>query len=178
MTTPTSLATPAQPVIDHEAQWFAVHWLRGSRHLAVRTAPVIAVVQEMATVLRDEQVPASQALLALRRAVRLLGVLTAGTRDDDRRESDHLDGYGRVPEPDEVTGSIGSVRFAAEWLRGDPAEAIRAEPVIAVVEDLLHSMLNVNARPSEVYTALYRATRLLSVFTREDNAATTIHPAG
>jgi hypothetical protein len=124
MTTPTSQATPAQPVIDHEAQWFAVQWLRGSRHLAVRTAPVIAVVQELATVLRDEQVPAPQALLALRRAVRLLGALTAGTRDDDRRESDHLDEQHRVPDPDEVTGSTGSVRLAAEWLRGDPAAAI------------------------------------------------------
>jgi hypothetical protein len=50
---------------------------------------VIAVVQELATILRDEQTPAPQALLALRRAARLLAVLAGGTRDENRRSEDY-----------------------------------------------------------------------------------------
>ena len=51
MTTPTSLAAIIPPVNDHDAAFFAAQWHRGSRHLAVRTTPVIAVVQELLTIL-------------------------------------------------------------------------------------------------------------------------------
>lgn len=171
MTTPTPLTASFWTATDHEASRFAGQWLRGSRHLAVRSAPVIAVVQELATVLRDEQIPAAQALLVLRRAIRLLRVLTAGTGDDSRREVD-ADAPDWVPDIDDVTQSVQSMRFAATWLHGNPAEAIRTEPVIAIVEGLLSDMVYVKAPHSAVYASLRRAVRVLSVLAREDQPAT------
>lgn len=168
MTTPTTLGTPAQPPVDWQAAGFAVQWLRGSRHLAVRSAPVIAVVRELLSILRDESVPAPQAMLAARRAVRLLGALTGNARSDDRCAIEDLDAWALDDE--DVTGSTESVRFASQWLRGDPAEAIRTKPVVALVEGLLDSMLHEKVRPTEVYDRLRRAVRVLSVLVREDRS--------
>ncbi|WP_433612604.1 hypothetical protein ACQP2P_01795 [Dactylosporangium sp. CA-139114] len=171
MTTPTTLATPAQPPVDYEAAAFAVQWLRGARHLAARSAPVIAVVQQLLAILRDESVPGPQAMLAARRAVRLLGALTGNARSDDRDAIEHIRVHDRVLDGDDVTRSAESVRFANHWLRGDPAEAIRTEPVVALVEGLLGSMLHVKVRPEEVYERLRRTVRVLSVLVREDRSA-------
>nr|BFE63982.1 hypothetical protein GCM10020063_085080 [Dactylosporangium thailandense] len=171
MTTPTTLATPAQPPVDYQAAEFAVQWLCGARHLAVRSAPIIAVVQELSSILRDESVPAPQAMLAARRAVRLLGALTGNAHSDDRDAIERIRVHDRVLDEDDVTGSAESVRFANQWLRGDPAEAIRTEPVIALVESLLGSMLNVKVRPEDAYDRLRRTVQVLSVLVREDRSA-------
>jgi hypothetical protein len=170
MTTPTQLGTPTQPPVDYKAYGFAAHWLYGSRHLAVRTAPIIAVVRELSAILRDESVPAPQAMLAARRAVRLLGALAGSLRNEDGGIH-NLDPPGHVLDEEDVTGSAESMRFANIWLRGDPAEAIRTEPVIALVDGLLGSMHQVKARPAEVYDRLRRAVRVLSVLVREDRSA-------
>jgi hypothetical protein len=39
---------------SRDARWFAVEWLRDGADAAVRTIPVIAVVEELLTVLRDD----------------------------------------------------------------------------------------------------------------------------
>ncbi|MFC7276033.1 hypothetical protein ACFQS1_18730 [Paractinoplanes rhizophilus] len=160
---------------DPESYWFSSQWLRGSRHLAVRSAPVIAVVQELATILRDEQTPAPHALLALRRAVRLLAVLAGGTRDENRRREDYRHDLdidldverGRILDLEDAARSVNSTRFAATWLRGSPAEAIRTAPVIAIVDTLLGDLTGV-APAAEVYRRLRHAVQVLSVFARED----------
>ena len=169
MTTPTTPSAASENVSDVAAGMFAGHWLHGSRHLAVRTTPIVAVVHELATILRDEQVPAPQALLALRRAVRLLAVLADGTRADFRHEAAQI--RGGVPDVDDVAGSAGSTAFAAAWLRGSSAEAIRTEPVIAVVENLLGTMTYGKVPASQAYHTLRRAVRVLSVFARESDTA-------
>lgn len=169
---------------DPESYWFSSQWLRGSRHLAVRSAPVIAVVQELATILRDEQTPAPQALLALRRAVRLLAVLAGGTRDENSQREDYRRAFDididverrRLLDLDDAARSVNSTRFAATWLRGSPAEAVRTAPVIAVVDDLLNDLTGV-APAAEVYLSLRRAVQVLSVFAREDRHEPDNRPA-
>jgi len=173
MDTPTTSHMSASLAGDPEPYWFSSQWLRGSRHLAVRSAPVIAVVQELATILRDEHTPAPQALLALRRAVRLLTVLAGGTRDENPRGEDYRRNIDieverhRLLDLEDVARSVNSTRFAATWLRGSPAEAIRTAPVIAIVDDLLDDLTS-EAPAAEVYVSLRRAVQVLSVFARED----------
>ena len=65
---------PERPIVDHDSEWFAQIWLHEFRRRTARTVPVIAVVRELAATLRDDQIPAPQALIALRRAVSLLTV--------------------------------------------------------------------------------------------------------
>jgi hypothetical protein len=169
----TTASTSTGLAGDPESYWFSSQWLRGSRHLAVRSAPVIAVVQELATILRDEHTPAPQALLALRRAVRLLTVLAGGTRDENPRSEDYRRNIDidverhRLLDLEDVARSVNSTRFAATWLRGSPAEVIRTAPVIAIVDDLLDDLTSV-APAAEVYVSLRRAVQVLSVFARED----------
>jgi hypothetical protein len=178
----TTASTSTDLAGDPESYWFSSQWLRGSRHLAVRSARVIAVVQELATILRDEQTPAPQALLALRRAVRLLAVLAGGTRDENRRSDDYRRNIDidverhRLLDLEDVAQSVSSTRFAAAWLRGSPAEAIRTAPVIAVVDDLLDDLTGV-APAAEVYLGLRRAVQVLSVFAREDRHEPDNRPA-
>jgi hypothetical protein len=91
---------PRHQVVDLESDWFASLWLHEFRHHATRTEPVIAVVRELVTTLRDEQIPAPQAHRALRRAVSLLSTLAGTSRQVDRdgvhindevERSQHLD---------------------------------------------------------------------------------------
>lgn len=170
MTTPTPEDASSSTVADLEASRFARQWLYGSRHIAIRSAPVIAIIKELITVLRDEQTPASQALLVLRRAILLLGALTAGTCVDVRQEDDSL--LARcVPNLEDVTASLQCTRFAVLWLHGSPDEAIRTEPVIAILDELLFDIVNVNVRHSEIYARLRRALKVLSVLAHEDGPA-------
>lgn len=139
--------------------------------------PVIAVVRELAATLRDEQVPAPQALHALRRAVSLLTVLAGSGRDvsrqvdrgradlDDEAESHRHLGREAISQPGEST------RFAKAWLLASPADAIRTEPVIAIVERLLDDLIM--GKPTAAHASLRQAVQVLSVFAREDENATT-----
>src|SRR3982751_5633040 len=79
---------PEHPVVDHDAEWFALVWLYGFRRRTARTVPVIAVVRELAATLRDDQIPAPQALIALRRAVILLTVLADSDHNVNRQVVD------------------------------------------------------------------------------------------
>jgi hypothetical protein len=176
------LIPPPRQVIDREADWFAAAWLNGYRRRIGRTVPVIAVVRELAAILRDDQVPAAQALLALRRAVGLLTVLAGGSprnRDQTDRGIADIDDEveGKRPLALEATSRPGeSTRFAKAWLFDGPAEAIRTEPVIALVELLLDALITGNATSS--YDSLRQAVAVLSVFAREDKNATTAGPTG
>ena len=167
---------PERPVVDHDAEWFAIMWLHGFRRRTARTVPVIAVVRELAATLRDDQIPASQALLALRRAVSLLTVLTDGDHNinrqvvdsgsaafEDKAERNRLLGREAISRPGEST------RFAKAWLLASPAEAIRTEPVIALVEQLLDALIV--QMPAVAYDCLQQAVQVLNVFAREDNTA-------
>ena len=167
---------PERPVVDRDAEWFARMWLHGSRRRIARTVPVIAVVRELAATLRDDQIPASQALLALRRAVSLLTVLTDGDHNinrqvvdsgsaafEDKAERNRLLGREAISRPGEST------RFAKAWLLASPAEAIRTEPVIALVEQLLDALIV--QMPTVAYDCLQQAVQVLNVFAREDNTA-------
>src|SRR3954466_15924749 len=79
---------PERQVVDHDADWFAKAWLHEFRRRTARTVPVIAVVRELAATLRDDQIPAPQALLALRRAVSLLTVLADADHNVKRQVVD------------------------------------------------------------------------------------------
>jgi hypothetical protein len=165
---------PERPVVDHDSDWFARAWLHELRRRTARTEPVIAVVRELATTMRDEQIPAPQAHRVLRRAVSLLTVLAgsspAASRQVDRGNADHDDEAQRyrylareaVFRPGESTG------FAKAWLHGSPAEAIRTEPVIAIVEQLLDDLIT--EKPTVAYASLRQAVQVLSVFAREDDS--------
>lgn len=163
---------PERPVVDRDAEQFARMWLHGSRRRIARTVPVIAVVRELAATLRDDQIPAPQALLALRRAVSLLTVLTDGDQQvvdcggaefEDKIERNRLLGREAISQPEEST------RFAKAWLLASPTEAIRTEPVIALVEQLLDALIV--QMPTVAYDSLQQAVQVLNVFAREDNAA-------
>jgi hypothetical protein len=170
---------PERPVVDHDAEWFAIVWLNGLRRRTARTAPVIAVVRELAATLRDDQIPAPQALLALRRAVSLLAVLADGDHNvkrqvvdrggadlDDNAESNRHLGHEAISRPGEST------RFAKAWLLASPAEAIRTEPVIALVEMLLQALIV--QKPTGAYEFLRQAVLVLNVFAREDDTTSGI----
>jgi hypothetical protein len=60
-----------------------------------------------------------------------------------------------------------SARFAKVWLLGSPAEAIRTDPVIAIVEQLLGDL--VTETPAGAHADLRQAVRMLRVFAREDD---------
>ncbi|NMO54833.1 hypothetical protein HH310_27070 [Actinoplanes sp. TBRC 11911] len=133
-----------------------------------------------AATLRDEQIPAAQALFALRRAVDLLVVFATATREDqvsrsrleseDRFEADRDLGQEATSRPGEST------RFAKAWLLGSPAEVIRTEPVIAIVEQLLDDLIDGDA--ASAHASLLQAVRVLRVFAREhDNSAGSNGPA-
>jgi hypothetical protein len=165
---------PERQVVDHDAEQFARMWLHGSRRRIARTVPVIAVVRELAATLRDDQIPAPQALLALRRAVSLLTVLAGvdhnvnqqvvdygGATFEDRIERNRLLGREAISRPGEST------RFAKAWLLASPAEAIRTEPVMALVEQLLDALIV--QLPAVAYDCLQQAVQVLNVFAREDD---------
>ena len=167
---------PERPVVDHDAEQFARMWLHGSRRRIARTVPVIAVVREPAATLRDDQIPAPQALLALRRAVSLLTLLAdvdhnvnqqvvdyGGATFEDKIERNRLLGREAISRPGEST------RFAKAWLLASPAEAIRTEPVIALVEQLLDALIV--QMPAVAYDCLQQAVQVLNVFAREDDTA-------
>src|SRR5688572_10457651 len=123
--------SPEHLGVDYDAEWFAGVWLHESDQHIARTAPVIAVVRELAATLCDEQIPASQAHRALRRAVTLLTVLSGGNLAAGR-QADHggarLDGEGPSDvhlAHESISQSGESTRFAKAWLLGSPAEAIR-----------------------------------------------------
>ena len=165
---------PDRSVVDGDSEWFAGVWMHESEQHIARTVPVIAVVRELAATLRDEQIPASQAHRALRRAVNLLTVLAGRSSAADRqadRGGARLDGEGpsdeylahqAIPQPGE------SARFAKAWLLDSPAEAIRTDPVIAIVDQLLGDLIT--ETPAGAHADLRRAVRMLRVFAREDNA--------
>jgi hypothetical protein len=165
-------STPTQePTTPHDASWFAVEWVRGSPSLAVRTMPVIAVVQELLDVLRDPQVSLPEAHRSLRRAVRLLGVFAAEPIGKPQRRWD--DGRFEqarewTPTPQHIAEAVASRRFAAEWLRGAGQDVIRSEPVIAVVQALLNALLAAHTPSRTAHDGLRRAVRLLSVFVIDD----------
>ncbi|WP_433724548.1 hypothetical protein ACQP2Y_03570 [Actinoplanes sp. CA-051413] len=165
---------PERPVVDRDAEQFARMWLHGSRRRIARTVPVIAVVRELAATLRDDQIPAPQALSALRRAVSLLTVLTDGDHNvnrqvvdsgsaafEDKAERNRLLGREAISRPGEST------RFAKAWLLASPAEAIRTEPVISLVEQLLDVLIV--EKPTVAYASLRQAVQVLNVFAREDD---------
>ncbi|GAA2655577.1 hypothetical protein [Paractinoplanes durhamensis] len=168
---------PDRPVMDHDSDWFAQAWLHQFRRRTARTVPVIAVVRELAATLRDDQIPAPQALRALRRAVSLLTVLAGSDRNvnrqvvdrgradlDDEAESDRLLGREAVSRPGEST------RFAKAWLLASPSEVIRTEPVIALVEQLLDDLIT--KKPTVAYASLRQAVQVLNVFARENENTT------
>jgi hypothetical protein len=164
--------------VDYDSEWFAGVWMHESEQHIACTVPVIAVVRELAATLRDEQIPASQAHRALRRAVNLLTVLSGGNlaagRQADRGGA-KLDGEGPsgVRLADESMSQSGeSTRFAKAWLLDSPADAIRTEPVIAIVEQLLADL--VTETPAGAHADLRQALRLLRVFAREEDTVTGI----
>jgi hypothetical protein len=160
MNTPTQkLETRSTPT------WFGSLWLRTTTAQAIRTAPVIAMLQHLLEILRDPQVPADQAYTSLRRAVTLLRVLDAeaGTRRS-RQDVEHPGGRHYVATLDDVARSAESTRFAAQWLCGSPEAAIRTRPVIEVVEELLEILLDEFTPAHDIQISLRRAVRLLSVF--------------
>jgi hypothetical protein len=165
---------PERPVVDRDAERFARRWLHGSRRRIARTVPVIAVVRELAATLRDDRIPAPQALLALQRAVSLLTVLadvdhsvnrqvvdSGSAAFDDKAERNRLLGHEAISRPGEST------RFAKAWLLAGPAEAIRTKPVIALVEQLLDVLIV--EKPTVAYASLQQAVQVLNVFAREDD---------
>jgi hypothetical protein len=167
---------PERQIVDQDSDRFAQMWLHEFRRRTARTVPVIAVVRELAATLRDEQIPASQALRALRRAVSLLTVLAGSDRTVNRQVD-----RGRADLDDQVEGHrhLGreaisrpgeSTRFAKAWLLGSPAETIRTEPVIALVEGLLDDLIT--EKPTVAQACLRQAVQVLGVFAREDEIAT------
>jgi len=161
MNTPTQQTPTGSP----EVAWFAGLWLRTTTVRAIRTAPIIAMLQELLRVLRDQQIPDNEAYTSLRRAVRLLAVLDAetGTRKT-RQQPEYPGDEVYVPTPEDVAGSADSNRFAIEWLRGTPQTAIRTTPVIEVIQQLLDTLLDQFTPAHDVQTSLHRAVRLLTVF--------------
>jgi hypothetical protein len=164
---------PERPVVDHDAEQFARIWLHESRRRIARTVPVIAVVRELAATLRDDQIPPPQALLALRRAVSLLTVLADVDHanqqlvdNDDSEFEDEVE-RNRFLGREAISRPAESTRFAKAWLLASPAEAIRTEPVIALVEQLLDILIV--QMPTVAYDCLQQAVQVLNVFAREDD---------
>jgi hypothetical protein len=163
MTTPIPARNPVTR--SRDASHFAMEWLRRPPHKVIRTVPVIAVVQELLDVLRDERTSPQVAHTALRRAVRLLSIFTVDTSRQSRLDEPGRYGeHDSVPTQDQVTGSIESRQFAAAWLRGTPHAVIRTEPVIAVVQELHYILLSQSDPGREAHAALRRAVQLLGVF--------------
>jgi hypothetical protein len=165
-----STSTHERITMPPDASVFAFAWVHGTPRLVVRTMPVVAVVQELLDMLRDEQVPLQDAHRALQRAVRLLRVFAAEpTGRQTRRQDD--DGFDDAREweisPKSVKQAAASRRFATSWLHGSPMQAIRTEPVIAVVQELRDAL--VNYHPTQVaHSAVRRTVRLLNVFVTDD----------
>ena len=168
---------PTHQVVDSGCDSFAHLWLREAHHDTACTEPVIAVVRELAATLRHEQLPAPRALQALRRAIALLTVLAGSGRAVERRpiptaaapvtKATAFEPVVKRPSPGRE-----STRFAKAWLFGNPAEAIRTEPVIAIVEQLLDDLTI--EKPAAAYISLRQAVQVLSVFAREDDNTTSI----
>lgn len=107
---------PKRQIVDQDSSRFAAAWLHDFRRSAVRSAPVIAVVRELAATLRDEQIPAAQALFALRRAADLLVVFASASREgqvsrsrldsEDRMEADRYLGQEATSRPGNRRGSL------------------------------------------------------------------------
>lgn len=166
MTTPVP-----EPETRHvDSSMFAGEWLRGRPQIAIRTMPVIAVVRELLSVLRDNQIPARQAHTTLRRAVCLLGVFTAETGRQygrqDETDPEHMRTW--APTRGQIEQSTESAQFAVAWLRGSSQHTIRTEPVIAVVERLLTMLVDRSTPARDALSGLRRAVRLLSVFADDD----------
>jgi hypothetical protein len=160
------LGEPEPSRLPHDVQWFAANLLAHPGK-AVQTAPVIAMVAELLDILRDEHVSDQQAHHALCRAVRWLQVFTEqlGTPDRPHQSTGRRD-YAVSKEG--LAAAVTSRQLAATWLRGTPQAAIRTEPVIGVVsqliDDLLYSTSNRDAQ-----SRLRRAVHLLDVFATADS---------
>jgi hypothetical protein len=170
----TSITSDAMEArsVDPHSQWFAAEWLRGSPGAAARTVPVLAVVAQLLAELRDEEIPAEDAHRSMCRAVRLLSVFAAEPTPRQRSQ-EYDEGYERgsgspAYTEEDVTAAAQSQRFAKETLRGTLRQAIRTEPVIAVVQEL-HSLLLAQLAPRAVHTAVRRAVRLLSVYVDDEH---------
>jgi hypothetical protein len=169
---------PNELGMDDHSEWFAHVWMHESEQHIARTAPVIAVVRELAATLRDEQFSASQAHRALRRAVNLLAVFAGGNlaagRQADRGGAEiDSDGPTEAQLAHESYSQSGeSTRFAKAWLLDSPADAIRTAPVIAVVEQLLGGLIM--ETPAGAHADLRQALRMLRVFAREEDTVTGI----
>jgi len=77
--------TDKQHAADSESFLFANRWLLGIPHQVIRTAPVIALVEQLLDTLLDRDIPAQEALDATRRAVRLLAVFIADNEHGQAR---------------------------------------------------------------------------------------------
>ena len=85
---------------------------------------------------------------------------------DDKEESHRHLGREATSRPGEST------RFAKAWLLASPAEAIRTEPIIALVEKLLYALIL--QKPTEAYDCLRQAVPVLNVFASEDDTTSSI----
>lgn len=153
-----------------EAAVFAFRWLRGTPGEAVRTVLVAVVVEELLVMLRDQGISNKDAHRGLCRAVRLLGVLAAEShpaRVGRRTEYEYDYPANDRMDWNQLTRAGSARRFATQTLRGSLPEAIRTEPVIALVDELLTVLMN-EPDPSTAHTALRRAVRLLGVYVKDD----------
>src|SRR5207248_10545862 len=159
---------PAEPV-PYGSSWFATDVLHGEPQAAIRTTPVITLVRDLLFVLRNQQIPGPEAHAALRRAVRLLSVVAEVNRLRARPEPEPLQGppgdqHRWIPSKGHLSKDNGSLLFANRWLLGTPYEVIRTAPVIALVEQLLDTLLDREIPALDALDATRRAVRLLAVF--------------
>lgn len=71
---------PDQKPLSPAVSFAAWQWLTAPPPQAVRTEPVIAVLESLLTILRDQATPDHEVYESLRRAVRLLGAFLADKR--------------------------------------------------------------------------------------------------
>lgn len=164
----TSTRTPEPvPVPPQDAQWFALMLLQHP-HKAVQTPLVVAVVAELLDILRDEQVSDQDAHRGLERAVHLLRVFAGEPRRSTQLPDPWAGQREYPPSAVKLAEAAASRRFAAAWLRGTPRAAIRTEPVIRVVDELLND-LQWQATSRDAQAALRHAVQLLGVFVTDQH---------
>jgi hypothetical protein len=163
----TSMPDQEPDIGAMDAAMFAAEWLDRHPELSVRTPPVVAVVRELLDVLRDEHTPAPDAYAVFCRAVRLLAVFAVDTGPRRSRAEDSFPLPDWVPSKDRLARSVESARFATAALRGTPQEAIRTQPIIAVVQRLHDILLTRQIPARQAHLAFCRAVRLLDAFTTD-----------
>ena len=143
---------------------FAITWLCGTPDDAVHTVHIITLVQELLTILRDDQIPITEAHRSLRRAVGLLKVF-ASEPQPHRKPMPGQHDYppGRATIPQTITPPAEVQRFASQTLRGSLRDAIRTEPVIEILKVLLITLSN-NTQPGQAHTAVRRTVNLLNFY--------------